>query len=43
MGSYILYGKDEEGYNAVQRGEVTDGHKRYATFKKKDDKNLSLD
>ena len=43
MGSYILYGKDEEGYNAVQRGQVTDGHKRYATFKKKDDKNLSLD
>lgn len=42
MGSYILYGKDEDGYNAVQRGEMTDGNKHYATFKKKEDKNLSL-
>lgn len=43
MGMYILYGKDENGLNAVQRGEVTDGNKRYGSFKKKDDKLLSLD
>ena len=43
MGSYILYGKDEDGYNAVQRGEITDNNKRYNSFKKKDDKLLSLE
>lgn len=43
MASYILYGKDEEGYNSVQRGETTDGNKRYSSFKKKDDQLLSLD
>ena len=43
MASYILYGKDEEGQNAVQRGEMTDGDKRYGTFKRADDKLLSLD
>ena len=43
MGSYILYGKDENGYNAVQRGEITDGNRRYGSFKKMDDKLLSLD
>lgn len=43
MGSYILYGKDENGYNAVQRGEITDNNKRYGTYKKADDKVLSLD
>lgn len=43
MGSYILYGKDEDGLNAVQRGETTDGTKRYSSFKKKDDKLLSLE
>ena len=43
MGSYILYGKDENGLNAVQRGETTDGTKRYSSFKKKDDKLLSLE
>ena len=43
MGSYILYGKDADGYNAVQRGEITDGNKRYGSYKKKDDKLLSLD
>ena len=43
MGSYILYGKDENGLNAVQRGETTDGNRRYGSFKKKDDKLLSLD
>lgn len=42
MGSYILYGKDQNGYNAVQRGQVTDGNKHYSTFLKKEDKNLSL-
>lgn len=43
MGSYILYGKDADGYNAVQRGEVTDGNKRFNSFRKTDDKLLSLD
>ena len=43
MGSYILYGKDENGLNAVQRGETTDGNKRYSSFKKTDDKLLSLE
>lgn len=43
MASYILYGKDAQGKNAVQRGEMTDGDKRYATFKRKEDKNVSLD
>lgn len=43
MASYILYGKDEEGKNAVQRGETTDGDKRYKSFARTEDKNLSLD
>lgn len=43
MGSYILYGKDENGLNAIQRGETTDGNRRYGSYKKKDDKLLSLD
>lgn len=43
MGSYILYGKDEDGYNAVQRGEMTNGTTRYNSFRRKDDKLLSLD
>ena len=43
MGSYILYGKDENGLNAVQRGETTDGNKRYSSYKKTDDKLLSLE
>ena len=43
MASYILYGKDEEGKNAVQRGETTDSTKRYNSFQKTEDKNLSLD
>lgn len=42
MGSYILYGKDQNGLNAVQRGEMTDGNKHYSTFLKKEDKNLSF-
>ena len=32
MASYILYGKDEDGKNAVQRGETTDSDKRYKSF-----------
>ena len=43
MASYILYGKDENGLNAVQRGETTDGNRRYGSYKKQDDKLLSLD
>ena len=43
MGSYILYGKDAEGYNAVQRGEITNNTTRYNSFRRKDDKLLSLD
>ena len=43
MASYILYGKDENGLNAVKRGEITDNNKRYNSFKKKDDTNESLD
>ena len=42
LATYILYGKDENGLNAVKRGEVTDGDKRYSTFLRKDDKNESL-
>lgn len=43
MASYILYGKDDEGYNAVQRGEITNNNTRYGSYKRKDDKLLSLD
>ena len=44
MGSYILYGKDENGKNAVQRGETYDGNsRRFNSFKKTADKVLSLD
>lgn len=43
MASYILYGKDTNGQNAVQRGEMTDGNKRYDSFKRTDDRALSLD
>lgn len=44
MGSYILYGKDENGKNAVQRGETYDGNsRRFNSFKKTEDKVLSLD
>ena len=42
MGFYILCGKDENGYNAIQRGEITDSNKRYSSFKRMDDKNISL-
>jgi len=43
MASYILYGKDENGQNAVQRNETTDKDKRYKSYKTKDDKLESLD
>lgn len=43
MASYILYGKDENGLNAVQRGEITNSNTRYKNYQKKDDKLLSLD
>lgn len=43
MASYILYGKDENGQNAIQRNETIDKDKRYKSYKKKDDKVKSLD
>lgn len=44
MGSYILYGKDENGFNALQRGETYDGNsRRFNSFRKAEDKVLSLD
>lgn len=43
MASYILYGKDENGQNAVQRKEVTDSNKRYNSFKRTEDRLESLD
>jgi hypothetical protein len=38
MASYILYGKDENGQNAIQRNECIDKDKRYKSYKTKDDK-----
>ena len=43
MASYILYGKDENGQNAIQRNETIDKDKRYKSYKTKDDKIQSLD
>ena len=44
MASYILYGKDENGKNSIQRGETDDREtKRYGTFKTADERNESLD
>ena len=44
MASYILYGKDEDGMNSIQRNEITDRDtKRYKSYKTKDDKVQSLD
>lgn len=43
MASYILYGKDESGKNAVQRKETTDSDKRFKSFKRAADKVQSLD
>lgn len=42
MGSYILYGKDENGKNAYQRGEMI-RDARYNSYKTKDDQLASLD
>ena len=38
MASYILYGKDENGKNAIQRNETIDKDKRDKSYKTKDDK-----
>lgn len=43
MASYILYGKDENGQNAIQRNETIDKDKRYKSYRTKDDKVKSLD
>lgn len=43
MASYILYGKDENGLNAVQRGELTNSNTRYNSFRVQDDKNVSYE
>ena len=43
MASYILYGKDENGLNAVQRGEISDSTTRYSSYRRKVDKDASLD
>ena len=43
MANYILYGKDENGKNAVQRKEATDSATRYSSFKRAADKVQSLD
>ena len=42
MGSYILYGKDENGLNAYQRGEML-ADRRYTSYHTKEDENVSLD
>ncbi len=41
--TYILDGKDENGKNAVQRGEITSSSRRHSNFRVQEDKNLSLD
>lgn len=43
MASYILYGKDEDGKNSIQRNETIDKDKRFKSYKTKDDKVQSLD
>lgn len=44
MASYILYGKDENGKNSIQRNETTDdGQKRYNTYQRASEKVMSLD
>ena len=43
MASYILYGKDENGQNAIQRNECTDRNKKYKSYVTKEDKVQSLD
>lgn len=42
--SYILYGKDENGKNSLERRETYDSdEKRYKSYKKKADSTMSLD
>lgn len=43
MGSYILYGKDENGLNAAKRGQIMTNNTRFQSYRKKEDKNISLD
>lgn len=44
MGTYIICGKDPNGYNALQRGEVYLGNqRRFSSFKTAADKVVSLD
>lgn len=44
MASYILYGKDENGFNSIHRHETTDdGQRRYNTFQRASEKVISLD
>lgn len=44
MATYIMYGKDADGKNAIQRGEITDENRRYAkTYRRASEKVLSLD
>lgn len=43
MASYILYGKDEDNQNAIERKEITNGSTRYDSYRRKVDKTMSLD
>ena len=43
MANYILYGKDENGHNSIQRNETYEQSKRYNSYKTSDDKVISLD
>lgn len=43
MASYILYGKDENGLNAIKRGECTDENRRYKTFRRASERTESFD
>lgn len=43
MANYLLYGKDENGKNAMQRGEVGKATTKHASYKTKSDKEESLD
>lgn len=43
MASYILNGKDENGMNAAQRHEIMTNGTRFNTFRRKEDKNASLE
>lgn len=43
MASYILYGKDENGKNSIQRKETTDTERRYKSYKRESEKVTSLD